>query len=679
MIEARKQGGFALLLMVLLLMGAGGVVLAGFTQQVKQEAEQQRYEHNQRVLREAKQALLMYAYRYPDIALAFNGSIRGPGRLPCPDTDDTGTPNPATDCIDGFGDAMVGRFPWNANGMQFYDARDAAGERLWYAVAGNFSNFNAATVINSADRDEGSITLFDQSGRVLYDGSVSGIAAVIIAPGMPLSRDENGNGTYETPQDRLADPNNPANYLDTFGDFDNSQFVNGSADDADGFIMGPVFDVGVGDIVVNDQLIIVTTDEIIDMAEKKVLETYRDAIDDYLTFTGNVYPWLYNYDTVTDAVGIRSDFPADTNFTGVEQPTYLNPGNIGRIPSIFRQYFTETNSQPIESKLRGSLTMNYPTSLIPVSTSSGNIYFNGGSNTLNFQTTDRLTNLRFEDTADVVGNDGRLIGSLGTTQAFSQEFFFWDEDITAETGVWTQCPDDGDGVPELSDCHRTATGTPTPGGPNLGQEEILRVVLTLTFSGSVAFGVDYSTAPTVALGAAPGASRHARIDATFAGANVISYPTLTATWQRDEHYHEDPTSFNPSSSGTLNTADLIPGSLTLGLRYYPELPYWVVDNQWHDSVMMAYAGVYRPDTLAGPCNPGASNCLQIQNIGNPANNKASLLVIGDGGGADWIDDGLFGLTDDLGKVFDADNDDLDDSFDARAPGGNDKLLVIKDI
>ncbi|HEY5739648.1 MAG TPA: hypothetical protein VIW27_07970, partial [Gammaproteobacteria bacterium] len=67
-----SQSGYALLLVLLVLMGAGGVVLAGFTQQVKHEAERQRYEHNQRVLREAKQALLVYAYRYPDIALAFN-------------------------------------------------------------------------------------------------------------------------------------------------------------------------------------------------------------------------------------------------------------------------------------------------------------------------------------------------------------------------------------------------------------------------------------------------------------------------------------------------------------------------------------------------------------------------------------------------------------------------------
>jgi hypothetical protein len=61
----RKQAGYALILVVLGLMGIGGVVLAGFTQQAKEDVYEQRYEHNKRVLEQAKQALLMFAYNYP--------------------------------------------------------------------------------------------------------------------------------------------------------------------------------------------------------------------------------------------------------------------------------------------------------------------------------------------------------------------------------------------------------------------------------------------------------------------------------------------------------------------------------------------------------------------------------------------------------------------------------------
>ena len=48
-----RQSGYALILMVLALMGMGGLVIAGFTQGVKQESEHERYLHNERVLLEA--------------------------------------------------------------------------------------------------------------------------------------------------------------------------------------------------------------------------------------------------------------------------------------------------------------------------------------------------------------------------------------------------------------------------------------------------------------------------------------------------------------------------------------------------------------------------------------------------------------------------------------------------
>jgi hypothetical protein len=62
--------------------------------------------------------------------------------------------------------------------MQFYDVRDASNERLWYAVSQNFANPDL-DVINSDTL--GTITIHDQTGSVIYDGSVAGVAAVIIA------------------------------------------------------------------------------------------------------------------------------------------------------------------------------------------------------------------------------------------------------------------------------------------------------------------------------------------------------------------------------------------------------------------------------------------------------------------------------------------------------------------
>jgi type II secretory pathway pseudopilin PulG len=232
----RQQAGYALILMVLGLMGIGGIVLAGFTQQAKQDVDQQRYLHNKRVLEQAKQALLMYAYNYPQIA------GRGPGRLPCPDTNNTGVDNNLFNCVD-TGDAMVGRFPWNAAGMNFFEIRDADGEQLWYAVSQNFARTIAGLDVVNSDT-LGSITISDQTGALIYDadpGVATGVAAIIIAPGPPIARDENNDGVYEYVQDRVADPLDPRNYLDTYNAFDNSAFVNDESDsDDDGFIIGPV-------------------------------------------------------------------------------------------------------------------------------------------------------------------------------------------------------------------------------------------------------------------------------------------------------------------------------------------------------------------------------------------------------------------------------------------------------
>ena len=76
----KYQNGFALLIFLVLMMAIGGFVLVGYGQGVLKSVEAKQFEHNKRVLAEAKRALLLYAYNYPD----FNA--QGPGRLPCPDT-----------------------------------------------------------------------------------------------------------------------------------------------------------------------------------------------------------------------------------------------------------------------------------------------------------------------------------------------------------------------------------------------------------------------------------------------------------------------------------------------------------------------------------------------------------------------------------------------------------------
>jgi len=646
---------------VLMLMTVGGFVLVGYGQGLLEEVEVKKLNHNTRVLKEAKQALLQYAYNYPQ----FNSE--GPGRLPCPAPDNTGLTGALTLALC----QSVGRLPWAESEMSFYDARDADGEQLWYAVSENFYNLGGGPIINS-DSD-GTITLVDQSENIIYDGNVAGIAAIIIAPGPEMAG-----------QDRNADPDDPANFLDSFNGFDNAVFNNGESDtNDDGFILGPVFDQGQNINAVNDQMIVITAAEVVEMAEKATLQAYRAALQEYDQRidndigAGDHYPWLFNY-AVNDYGGgypELDDYPSEPLFA-TEFTNYL--GNQGRVPSIFTNFFTEVNSQPIESELELDFTLTYPISpttvgydqVTPV-VAAGTFQFN---NAVQHPFTGISTfpqTVSFSDIVDVVGDDGRLSVTAITNQLFQLELWFWDEaDLGLPTGIWAICPNGGD---ELSDCNRDVLGNPTPGSTdNLAGVEALRVIAEIDFSGTVDFDMDYNNDPVITVTSAADGGNHATIEAVFLGTDVINLP-VTLRYEIDRLYRD---SFDIQETGALVTTDLSLSNVKLGLRFYPQLPAWVSSNGWDDSILMAYSSDYLPGVGGGPCTAG-TDCLQINNIAGKNDNKIAILTIA--GQHDWDDNGIAGLADDVGDVFDLENEDLDDIFDARAVNGNDKILVIDEL
>lgn len=659
--QGKSQAGFSLLIFLVVMMSLGGFALTGVTQNLLQQINDKKFRHNQRVLKEAKQALLQFAYNYP----ATNGF--GPGRLPCADTNNNGIPNSCA----GFG-----RLPWRQQNLNLYDIRDADGERLWYAVSSNFRTLHYPKRINSDST--GRISIRDQSGSLIFDGSNPGglnkygVAAVIIAPGSITSRNgvkqdrsvANGDEPFDLANAIDTDPGiiSAVNYLDqVLGIEDNATFTQSSP--TDGFILGPVN--GQSADAVNDQMIIITASEVIEVAEKATLQAYRTAINNYLApspkGTGNIYPWLYNY-----AVNDLDSYPADINFVN-EKGLHLN--NIGRIPSIYSTYFTETDSQPIETKLSVSLSLDYPVltnvgfNQTTPATVAGNFQFNIGANThtINIQTANPLTNVKFEEIEpDITPNDGRLTGDIATTERFTHELYFWD-DSASPTGVWTICQLGGK---FLSDCNR-------PGPSSTIASQILHVTVELEFNTTgVEFAVDYSTPPMIAPIVAADGTGHAQISATFEGGNLISAP-VSVKYEIDRYYL---LGFNIQEEGTLDIADLTIGSVTLGMRYYPVLPKWTFDNNWHQSLMMAYANDYRPDLpLPADCVTSPP-CIQINGLATTNNNITSILTLASEHA--WNNDIGIDFSDDVGDVFDLENDDLDNIFDANALNGNDKILII---
>jgi hypothetical protein len=396
-----------------------------------------------------------------------------------------------------------------------------------------------------------------------------------------------------------------------------------------------------------------------------------------------------------------------------ELATNLNPGNIGRIPTIFGDYFTEFESQSIDTELYGSVDITYPSGLTynrieldgNPNPATGDFAFNDGF-IPPFYLTGIPTDVQFLNIGAPLDNEGQLTTNFTAAEPpITLDLYFWDDDEGSGTGFYTACGDDGDGIPELSDCHRDDLATPTPGSASTVMKLfILHIRVTLGWAatpGPVNFDMDYTTPPVIEITPATSTS-HATIWATFPAADVINgtMPALTgtATYEECPHYHLGftPAEFNSSDcggfrAGTVDLVDFSVNELTLGIRFYPELPDWVFDNEWHDSVMLAYANDYRPDVngTAGDCvtNPP---CLQINGLGGINNDKVSILVIA--GEHGWVDgdispvvaaDGSF--ANDVGDVFNLEDSDLDSIFDFRtvedttAPGDTlrDKILVIE--
>ena len=699
-ISRKQQGGYALILVVLGLMGVGGVVLGGFTQDVKRQSDHQRYLHNERVLKEAKQALLQYAYNYPT-----QFPDRGPGRLPCPDTDDDGDAENPFDCING--DAIVGRLPWNEDDLNLYDIRDASGERLWYALSRNFARSNSAgDGINSSTI--GTITVEDRTGALLHDGTLTastallpdgtlspltGAVAVIIAPGPQITRDDG------VAQNRADDPNDPVNYLDSFGSRDNAEFVN---NDANGFVTGPIVNPIDGSLLVNDQIIVITAAEVAEMAEMATLQAYRDQIQAYLASTSGVYPWLFDYTDVDSIAELSEEFTYDTNFGS--SPDYHD--NYGRIPSIFANYFRPNASRPIESPLNVAINFDFRNQLADI---GGGVFAFNAYQPRNFRFTvpvsgviDALKFNYVNDTTVFIDTD---LGSPAIST--SAWLYFWDEDESDPTGFWTMCPDDGDGVSELSDCHRKSTSCtylgnpvdncPDPGGANEAREEIMRVNFKVTVPASVDFEVNYdANSPPTSTVKKASATDHAFIEASIDAADLVTtgsvqYITVEANYQIDRHYH-DGDSFEIQETGSRVATDLLDGGskMTFEMVYYPELPRWAYDNGWHNAVRMAFADTYEPG-VSTPCEPTpdadpTNDCLFLPEEQGAPRNKASLLVIA--GEHDWLesDSPADGLANEIRDVFDNGNHNDNRSFyDRRAISasnsqqGNDRILVIEEL
>lgn len=179
----RSQSGIALLVLLLIIVGIGGMLLlSAYSPQQQKLASDAK---TQTALRLAKEALIAWSSTHAST----------PGHLPCPeDTTLIGTPNEGnaqTTCSNTT--FLKGRLPWRTLGLE--NSGDAFGEQLWYVLS---PGFRGPPPLGSAGI---------ASGQIQLDGQVNGTVALVIAPGSALP-----GQTRSKPSP--TSPPLPADYLD---------------------------------------------------------------------------------------------------------------------------------------------------------------------------------------------------------------------------------------------------------------------------------------------------------------------------------------------------------------------------------------------------------------------------------------------------------------------------------
>jgi type II secretory pathway pseudopilin PulG len=648
--QSKHQSGFALLIFLVIMMGLGGIALTGVTQGIFKEVKDKNFRHNERVLKEAKQALLQFAYNYPET----NGN--GPGRLPCPDTNNNGMPNSSINCS-----TNMGRLPWRQPNLNLYDIHDADGERLWYAVSTNFSTQEAAHLNSDT---WGTITVRDQSGNIIFDGTNPGdltkygVAAVIIAPGRITARDgvmqDRSVANGDLPFDVTNNPDTDTgiisadNYLDLFTDSDGIVTDNAALkqnSDTGGFILGPVNEQSTDVVpvdkrsadVVNDQIIIITAAEVIEMAEKATLQAYRNAINTYRTNiridtpSFDAYPWLDDY-------SINSAYPVD-NLATYDATDGVR---LGRVPSIFTSYFDSSGSTPASRSFLSDLNFemnvnNFPVSLGAISVDAS-MEFNLG---------------------------GDLLVTPSSPVSMTSPRYYWDEVISPNG--WELCPFE---TGTEQDCNQATLNPGVPDSkidPNELATRVVRIIPNITLFTDIQFTRPYDN--NALIYRAPTVVNHAEVLVEYT--DSIS-GSIDVSYEYDDYY--------------LNSFDIVDtgNEYQLGIRYYPVLPAWALaaNDNWHDSIQMAFSSGFQPGVITPGCTaPGTpgSDCLTVNYTVGVVNNKRAVLVLASD--HDLVDGPLVdGFQNDLDDIFDAEHTQADgvdgqDVFDARS--GNDQILIIR--
>lgn len=272
-----KQRGVALLVLaVILAMGAVAFLVTSLNAGTQNETIFVR-KHNAEVLAQAKAALIGYVAKE-----VLDLSEPSPGRLPCPEAPSyPGTSNEgktASSCDPAFAVVKtIGRLPWRTLGID--KLVDADSEPLWYVVAPAWVYNGAYPVINAGT-----------GGGLVVDGTPD-VAAVIIAPGRPITIGPNANQVAAGCQARQQARNDRGHVVGSTTNPDYRDYLEcqNASSPIDATFGTAVVD-NATNLVLNDQAVLITARELMSALQGPLAERMQRTVAPLLSEYSSLWP-----------------------------------------------------------------------------------------------------------------------------------------------------------------------------------------------------------------------------------------------------------------------------------------------------------------------------------------------------------------------------------------------------
>jgi type II secretory pathway pseudopilin PulG len=265
-LDRHKQRGAALMVMlIIMVLGSAAFLVSALN---SSSAQIERDKKTADALAQAKAALIAYAVT----------DANRPGELPCPDANNDGVAVPVDDYNGSNCVSLIGRLPWQTLGLP--ELRDGSGEHLWYAVSDSF-HANGANPLNS-----------DTAGTLTVNGNIAAanVIAIVFAPEQPLPGQVRSAANINTP-----------------GAFLESVVITPTV-----YQQLTPNDLPRGAYTYNDQLLMITRDDLFPSVEKAVAKQFENLVTTPYYTTWGTFPFASSLNTKFGLLPVTGQAPTPT-------------------------------------------------------------------------------------------------------------------------------------------------------------------------------------------------------------------------------------------------------------------------------------------------------------------------------------------------------------------------------